>query len=116
MPLLCKVADIKYTAVILCEDDYNQVVTSVEDSNNSQGIYGFVHDGELWNNCARVPEGHWAHEILAAHPDAFMIIIKGSPEGVDSLLEQYIAMERDWYNQHTLYDIWQTSLGHVAVC
>ena len=116
MPLLSRVADIKYTAVILEEDDYNQVIISVEDSNNSDGIYGFVHHGELWNNGVRVPEEHWAHEILAAHPDSFMLIIEGSPGGVDSLLEQHIAMERDLYHQHDLYDIWKTSLGHVAVC
>ena len=115
MPLLCSVESIKHTVVILNEDDYNQILASAEDAGNSEDICGFIRDGDLHLNGVPI-EDHWSNEIIAANPGTFMIIIKGPPTCVDSLLEMYISMERDWYHQHDSYDIWQTRVGHVAVC
>ena len=117
MPLLCSVSDIKYTVAIINEDDYDQILNSVGENHSYHSVCGFIRDGKLWYNGVEVLEGHWSHEIIRAYPvDTFMIIIEGSPNGIDGFLEQYIAMEQDWYHQHELYDIWQTSVGYVAVC
>lgn len=115
MPLLCSVESIKYTVVILNEDDFSQILNSAEEAGKSEGICGFIRDGELHLNGVPI-EDHWSNEIIAANPGEFMIIIKGPPTCVDSLLEMYISMENDWYHQHDSYDIWQTRVGHVAVC
>ena len=117
MPLVCGVTMIKYTVVMLNEEDFTQIVDGVEQSRNSDGIYGFIEGGQFrFSNAAEVPDGHWLHEIIAAHPDDLMMIIEGSPAHVDGILDRYIAMEQDWYHQHDLYDLWQTPVGYVAVC
>ena len=116
MPLLCAAADIKYTVVMLNDDELKQSMESAEEHGIHDSIYGFISDGNLWIDGVEWIDDHWTDEIIAAHPETYMLVMKGSPGGVDSLLEQYLTMERDWYHQHDLYDLWQTSVGHVAVC
>jgi hypothetical protein len=86
---------------------------------------------------------HWSDEIIAAHPGEYMIVIKGSPDRVDVILERYMitgelnrilklskveedtptvllklikAMDRNVYFNHCSYKTWETSVGYVAVC
>ena len=117
MPLLCSVSDIKYTVIILEEDEYEEIVNSEVDDGTDEWIHGYIRNGKfVFPYQPESPADHWSNEIIAAHPDKYMIVIKGSPDRVDVTLERYIAMERDWYHQHDLYDIWETSVGYVAVC
>ena len=117
MPLLCSVSDIKYTVIILEEDEYEQIVNSEVDDAADEWIHGYIRHGKfVFPYQPESPADHWSNEIIAAYPDKYMIVIKGSPDRVDVTLERYIAMERDWYHQHDLYDIWETSVGYVAVC
>ena len=119
MPLLCSVSDIKYTVIILEEDEYEELVDSQSevDDGTDEWIHGYIRNGKfVFPYIIEPPADHWTNEIIAANPDKYMIVIKGSPDRVDVTLERYIAMERDWYNQHNLYDIWETPVGYVAVC
>lgn len=115
MPLLCSVDDIKYTIVILEDDEFNEIIEGSEDKSYDD-IYGFIRNGQLKLTNGETPENHWSAEIIAAKPNEYMIIIQGLPSIVDDVLSNYIGMENDWYHQHDLYDIWQTPVGHIAVC
>jgi len=117
MPVLCRMSDIKYTVVLMEKDDFNQMMESMEEHGIDEDIYGFISDNTLWidgGKCSDTP--HWSDEIIAETPEAYIMIIHGSPANVDRILDKYIAMENDWYHQHDHYDIWHTSVGHVAVC
>lgn len=118
MPLLCSVSHIKYTVIILEADEYEQILTSEVDDGTDEWIHGYIIANRkfVFPYVIEPPADHWSNEIIAAHPDKYMIVIKGSPDRVDVTLERYIAMERDWYHQHDVYDLWQTSVGYVAVC
>lgn len=116
MPLLCKMSDIKYTVVRIEKDEFNEIMESMEQHGIDEDIYGFISDNTLWIDGANCIDDHWLDEIIAETPDAYSMIIHGCPANVDRILEKYIAMENDWYHQHDEYDIWKTSVGHVAVC
>lgn len=116
MPLLCAFNSIKYTVVIIPKDDLNEIMESAVVHGIDNRIYGFISDNTLWIDGANCIDDHWSDEIIAEYPDSYMIIINGSPQSVDEILGTYIVMEQDWYNQHTMYDLWQTSVGYIAVC
>jgi hypothetical protein len=114
MPLLCSVDSIKYTIVVIEDHEFNDILEAGE--GNYDDIYGFISNGQLKLTNGETPEDHWSAEIIAAKPNEYMIIIEGIPNTVDHVLCNYICMENDWYHQHDLYDIWQTPVGHIAVC
>jgi len=114
MPLLSTVDDIKYTIVVLEEGEFNEILQA--GGTNYDDIYGFISNGKLKLTDGETPNDHWSAEIIVAKPNDYMIIIEGIPNMVDYVLSNYISMEQDWYHLHDLYDIWQTPVGHVAVC
>ena len=109
-------SDIKYTAVLIEKDELNQIMESMEEHGIDEDIYGFISDNTLWIDGANYIDDHWSDEIIAETPEACIMIIHGSPANVDRILDKYIAMENDRYHQHDHYNIWQTSVGYVAVC
>ena len=119
MPLICQTNDIKYTLVRgLTEEDFEDILEGSAEHDNYEGIVGFIRNGKFTHphDVEEQYETLWSKEFCQAFPDECILVIVGAPLFVDSILERYINMENDWYNQHNVYDLWQTPVGYIAVC
>ena len=118
MPLICSTGNIKYSLVRLDEEEFEQILEGSDEHENYDGIVGFIRDGKFTHprHVEEKNADHWSTELCKAFPGECILVIEGPPANVDSILETFIAMERDWYNQHNYYDLWCTSVGYVAVC
>ena len=97
MSKVCSYHDIKYTMVIVNDDElqyasemvYNYL-TDVVDTNTldiprmSNGILGFVADGKFWNPVLE-PDGlenHWAIPIAEDYKET-LVVLKGAPNSYE---------------------------------
>jgi len=118
MPAICSTNTIKFSLVNLDAEEFQQILETSAEYDNYEGIVGFIRNGKFTHpyGVEEQDETHWSTEFCKAFPGDCLLVIEGPPSGVDSILETFIVMERDWYGAHNEFELWTTPVGNVAVC
>jgi len=130
MSIICDTSDIKYTLIYVEKEEFSygieMVVNYLEDENeidmdnldvvadSANGIYGFINNGKFWHPIVEVDNlsNHWTVPIQNEYEYDYMIILKGSPNEVSTLVTELTGNEKPYLES---YHIWKTDDGIVAV-
>ena len=130
MSIICNTSDIKYTIIYVEKDEFGwgieMVVNYLEDENeidmndldvvadSANGVYGFIDNGKFWHPIVEVSnlDNHWTVPIYKEYEYDYMIILKGSPNELSTLITELTGDEKPYLES---YYIWKTDDGIVAV-